>query len=207
VTSSESLPIAPAQKQRDERRAQFLRVALRLFGERGYHETSISDIIEEAEVARGTFYNYFKSKRAIFEELLDELFEAVNASVSSIEPGSADQVRTQLGENVASVCLALSQNLPMARVLLERAVGLDPEADEQLRVFYRRIVERLEVALQAGQAMGIIRRGDVTVMALCTLGMIKEALFQQLLGTRTLAPEILVREILESMAHGILAAR
>lgn len=196
-----------ARTQRDERRAQLLEVALRLFGEHGYHATSIADIIDRAGVARGTFYNYFKSKRAIFEDLLDELFEAVSASVTPISVGSVDEVRTQLGDNVASVCRTLSQNLPMARILLEQAAGLDPEANEQLSAFYRRVLDRLELALQAGQHMGIIRRGNVTVMALCTLGMIKESLFQQILGTRQVEPDVMVREILDSMAHGILAGR
>src|SRR5207249_12064076 len=59
-----------AEKQRRERRANVLQTARRVFSAKGYHDTSISDLIEAAGIARRTFYLYFISKRAIFEELL-----------------------------------------------------------------------------------------------------------------------------------------
>src|SRR5438552_1828440 len=65
---------ARARRLREERRAQVLATARRLFAERGYHNTSISEIIAACRIARGTFYLYFESKRAIFDELLDDLF-------------------------------------------------------------------------------------------------------------------------------------
>lgn len=39
-----------------------LKTAYRLFTEKGFHKTSISDIVNEAGVAKGTFYLYFKDK-------------------------------------------------------------------------------------------------------------------------------------------------
>jgi AcrR family transcriptional regulator len=46
----------PRRMSSDARRRQLLEVALELFAERGYHATSISHMIERADVARGTFY-------------------------------------------------------------------------------------------------------------------------------------------------------
>ena len=51
----------------EERRAQLLAAARVVFARRGYHHASVSDILDEAKVARGTFYNYFDSKRAVFQ--------------------------------------------------------------------------------------------------------------------------------------------
>lgn len=44
------------------RKRRVIQVALQLFLERGYVQTSIQDIIEHAEISKGTFYNYFSSK-------------------------------------------------------------------------------------------------------------------------------------------------
>lgn len=44
------------------RKRKVIQVALQLFLERGYVQTSIQDIIEHAEISKGTFYNYFSSK-------------------------------------------------------------------------------------------------------------------------------------------------
>src|SRR4029453_16987218 len=74
--------MAPVRRMSPEaRRSQLLSVALDLFAARGYHATSISHIIDRASVARGTFYQYFRSKKQIFDQLLDHLFQQVHSSV------------------------------------------------------------------------------------------------------------------------------
>ncbi len=89
--------VVRAEAARDKRRRELLDVALRVFSERGYHETRIADLIEAAGVARGTFYLYFESKNAIFHELLDELLARVRASVVGVELGAdAPPLRDQL---------------------------------------------------------------------------------------------------------------
>ena len=52
----------------DERRTQILDTAAKLFIEKGYYETSVSNIVKECGVAQGTFYYYFKTKEEIFDE-------------------------------------------------------------------------------------------------------------------------------------------
>ena len=52
--------------ERQERRAQVLRHAKRIFARKGYHRTNVADIIARARIARGTFYLYFQNKRDIF---------------------------------------------------------------------------------------------------------------------------------------------
>ena len=56
---------------REERRERVLRAAMQVFAQKGYHATSVGDIIKQAEIARGTFYLYFENKRQIFEAILD----------------------------------------------------------------------------------------------------------------------------------------
>lgn len=55
-----------------ETREKLLRAAEEVFGQKGYYETSIVNISQEATVAQGTFYNYFPSKKDIFDELIQE---------------------------------------------------------------------------------------------------------------------------------------
>ena len=83
--------VSRARKQREYRRAAVLAVARQVFSQKGYHATSIDDLIAAADIARGTFYLYFESKRAIFDELLDELFATLAATVKRIDvaPGAA----------------------------------------------------------------------------------------------------------------------
>jgi len=72
--------------ERQERRAQVLRHAKRIFARKGYHRTNIADIIARARIARGTFYLYFQNKRDIFEEFDHCLLLGCLAGVASELP-------------------------------------------------------------------------------------------------------------------------
>lgn len=60
---------------REERRSSILEVALRLFANKGYESTSISQIAKEAGISKGLIYNYFESKEALLKSLVTELNE------------------------------------------------------------------------------------------------------------------------------------
>ena len=49
--------VSRAQRLRESRRAGVLAVARPIFSQKGYHATSIHDIIESAKIARGTIYH------------------------------------------------------------------------------------------------------------------------------------------------------
>jgi AcrR family transcriptional regulator len=53
-----------------ERREQILAESARLFAERGYHPTSVAEIVESLGVGKGVFYWYFESKEDLFLEIL-----------------------------------------------------------------------------------------------------------------------------------------
>ena len=55
---------------REDRRRQILDAAVRVFAEKGFTQCRVSDIAEEAGVAYGLMYHYFRSK----DEVLDTLF-------------------------------------------------------------------------------------------------------------------------------------
>jgi Transcriptional regulator len=56
----------------DERRQEILDGAMKLFSEKGYDRTSISDISKFLGISQGLCYRYFKSKEEIFESAIDE---------------------------------------------------------------------------------------------------------------------------------------
>ena len=55
----------------EKRKQELLRVAYRMFMEKGYDNTSIDEIIAEAGIAKGTYYYYFPSKEATLEAVVD----------------------------------------------------------------------------------------------------------------------------------------
>ena len=67
-----------------ERKDQILEVALRVFAERGFHETSMNDVAEAAGITKPVVYQHFASKRALFLAIINDVGQQmIEAQVDS----------------------------------------------------------------------------------------------------------------------------
>ena len=157
------------------RREEILKAAITIFAQKGYHDTSISDIIERAGIARGTFYLYFENKRQIFDSILENLMLELDRSIKKIliGPGYPDPLQ-QLKANLERVLTLLIDNPEVSAILLKRAPGLDIESDQKITEFYRNMATMIDHAIGEGIKMGLIRECDPTIVAYCIVGSIKE---------------------------------
>lgn len=66
------MPDATKPPQTVDKRRAILDAAVRVFARQGYHSTRVADIADEAGVAYGLVYHYFRSKEAVMTELFTE---------------------------------------------------------------------------------------------------------------------------------------
>jgi AcrR family transcriptional regulator len=163
--------------QREERREQVLRSAMEVFAHKGYHATSVGDIIKRAHIARGTFYLYFENKRQIFEAILEMALQGLVSRLHRIElsPQSPPPLE-QLRANVGRVIAFLLSERELTQILLRHAEGLDADFDRRLSAFYDTIMNLIEGVLRAGHLMALVRPCDRRIVAACILGSIKEVM-------------------------------
>lgn len=57
-----TVPLGRRERNKQRVRSRLYECAMTLFAEKGYEQTSIDEIAEAADVARGTFFNYFQRK-------------------------------------------------------------------------------------------------------------------------------------------------
>jgi AcrR family transcriptional regulator len=73
----------------EQRKELILQCSKKLFAQQGFYRTQISDIINEARIARGTIYQYFENKEDIFVSLLETTYarweEAISKAVAAID--------------------------------------------------------------------------------------------------------------------------
>jgi AcrR family transcriptional regulator len=74
---------------RIEKKQQILEVALRLFANMGFHETSISKIAKEAGISKGLLYNYFESKESLLQEIMLSFTETI---MTLMNPDHDDEI-------------------------------------------------------------------------------------------------------------------
>lgn len=124
--------------------------AFELFTEKGINNTSISDIVKRAKLAKGTFYLYFKDKYDIRDRLIARqasvLFEKASLQLHQEEWNSleekivfiADHIMDQLNENQALLRF-ISKNLSWGVFSNIRISGMDDRS---------RIMDIFEVLLE-----------------------------------------------------------
>jgi len=190
------------------RRRQIRDCARKVFAEKGYHAATIDDIIREAGVARGTFYRHFDGKRAVFDQLLDELFVSLELAIRRVDlaDGAPPVVEQMLG-NVGRVLGLLIDHEDLTRILLREAVGIDDEFDRKIGEFYARILSLIELSLKHGQEMGIVRPCDTRLGAQIVLGSVRQVMESALESRRDPpSPDVLGRELLVLLADGLFTS-
>ena len=68
-----------------DKRRQILEAAIRVFARQGFHSARVSDIAEEAGVAYGLVYHYFKSKDEVLNELFTERWSLLLAAIDEVD--------------------------------------------------------------------------------------------------------------------------
>jgi AcrR family transcriptional regulator len=80
------------------RRKQLLEVALRVFGERGFHPTSMNDVAEAAGVTKPVLYQHFRSKRDLYREVLTDVgAELLDAITKATAAAASPHEQVELG--------------------------------------------------------------------------------------------------------------
>ncbi|MBK8265904.1 MAG: TetR/AcrR family transcriptional regulator [Nannocystis sp.] len=168
---------ARALQRREQRRGEIIAAATRVFKEKGYHAASISDIIDAAGVARGTFYLYFTSKREIFTELTTEFLAIIRGSVRkiSLDPGAEPPI-DQMRANFRRVMSSVIQHDDLATIMLREPGDLDAESRALLDQFFNQVVDLIELAVRVGRGLGFARACDDRLIAISALGALREVL-------------------------------
>ena len=73
-----------------DKRRQILDAAIHVFARQGFHACRVSDIADEAGVAYGLVYHYFKSKDEVLNELFTERWSLLLAAIEEVD-GAGDR--------------------------------------------------------------------------------------------------------------------
>lgn len=159
-----------AKQPRTERGRRTLRKLLDAaaieFGERGFHEASISAITRRAGVALGSFYTYFDSKDAIFRALVGDMSEAVKRAARDALTEPMDALAVERVALAAFLRFA-GEHKEIYRII-DEAEFVDPQS---YRAHYETIGARIEGRLRAGSAAGEFRDGLGETEAWAVMGM------------------------------------
>jgi len=90
-----SIEKRPKTNRGRKTRRKILDAAEQEFGEKGFHEASISSITLRAGVALGTFYTYFDSKESIFRSLVTYMSHRIHEWIEERVAGAPDRLTAE----------------------------------------------------------------------------------------------------------------
>jgi AcrR family transcriptional regulator len=122
LADDEDLPAAPRQARSLATRKKLLEAGRTLFGEQGYHETSIQAIAARAGTAAGAFYTYFRSKRQLLIVLMSELLGRLGNLDLRPKGGAGSDARGGLRSFLAAVFRADLEYYGVVRAWQEAAL-------------------------------------------------------------------------------------
>ena len=173
---------------REARREQILQAALKAFSRGGYHGTHVSHVIEEAGVARGTFYLHFDSKHDVFEALIDrtmEIFLGVRPDEDEPKIRRRADAEKILRNSYRTVLGTIHEHRQLMRLLFDEAVGLEKGFRDRLEKHFAQWRERLVYTIGLFQEAGVARADlDVELTSEMVLGMVERVARRHLFRAR-----------------------
>ena len=146
-------------------RRKLMDAAVETFAEEGWHDASIVKITEAAGVAQGTFYRYFPSKQAIFDEVVVDLNRRVRQAMS--EGAATGTTRSEKEEGGFRAFFEFTARHPALYRIIRQAEFASPAA---LHLHYDRIATGYVDGLNEAMDRGDILRGNPELIGWMLMG-------------------------------------
>jgi len=136
------------------------------FGERGFHDASISGITRRAGVALGSFYTYFDSKDAVFRALVRDMSDQVRDQVAPALRSATDQIAAERAG--LQTFIEFVRNHKEIYRIIDEAEFVDTAS---FRTHYTTTAARIAQRLGAAAERGEVRIDNAEVIAWAIMGM------------------------------------
>lgn len=192
-------PASRRERKKERTRQEVYAAAMKLFAERSYHEVTVEEICEEADVARTTFFAHFPSKSALLREYSRVVATRFRESHWDSQASATEQLRA-LATLVMQTWFAQAEVMGAMLVESSRPSFARLESDEETNPIH----ELVEDIIRRGHTRRELRpriAADVAAQAFLSTGSIMLAAAAE--RRAELSPEELRDEFLDWWLHGM----
>lgn len=135
-------------KDHDQKRAQILKSAAKVFAELGYDRSSMSLLARECGISKANIYHYYDSKDALLFDLLDSYLSALHDRICGIELDGLEP-EARLRATVSETLQAYQGADYEHRVQSAAISALPVEQQDVLRRYQRDMVKHMSAIIEA----------------------------------------------------------
>ncbi len=149
----------PKQIDKQEKREEILDAAVRTFGRHGFHFTRMIDVAHEANIGKGTIYEYFSSKTDLLNAAFKRYMNMLQQNTEKLLAEPVSPVE-KLRRIVQTILETTAQNPELILVFFDFWIHSVHDGDQQeidFKAIYAEYRELTRLLLQEGIARGEIR--------------------------------------------------
>ncbi len=160
--------VSKKEQLKEQRAAQILDAAARVFARRGYQRATTREIAAEADVAEGTIYNYFKSKRHLLISMASRLAMESLEQVKALPP--LEDEREYVAAEVTSRFELFLENIDLARALMLEMLVNDDLRQEYMNEVLSPAISFLGEYIRNRMEAGAFRKVKPEIVARTMIG-------------------------------------
>ena len=154
----------PRAADHDLKRRAILDRCARLFAERGYARTSMSEIASACGSSKALLYHYYENKEQLLYDLLEAHFIKLEEAVKAADAPSAPPVERLRGL-IAALLAAYEGADALHKVQINELSALPVPRQQELKAYERRLVDLFASALRdinpvSGEGQSVAQAGD-----------------------------------------------
>ncbi|MFH2065167.1 MAG: MerR family transcriptional regulator [Pseudomonadota bacterium] len=159
-------------KEKEHKRREIVKEAIRVFSRKGYHQTKIADITGSLKISTGTFYLYYQNKRELFIEVIDSVFRNIVGEAAAAIKEETDFVKRLrirgrvFYENYTKYSEILNQ-------LKAELASEEQWPAEKIKKIYHDLTQPVIREIEAAIKEGVIREIDPDLAAYGLTGLIE----------------------------------
>jgi len=169
------------------RRESILKAAQKVFAKEGFHQATIDEIAQEAELAKGTIYLYFKNKRALFYSLVEEKTEYL-MNLLRKEAKREENPVEKLSAITRHQLEFYEDNRDFFKIITSESsrfeLGLKDELRKRIMDRYLKYIDIVARVIEEGIKEGRLRALNAKKMAATLRGIIDALAFQWILSKK-----------------------
>lgn len=160
------IEISRRERKKDETRERIFKAAVRLFREKGFENTTIDDITERADVAKGTFFNYFPKKESVLGYLTNsQLADAEEFAVTLLQ--ARQPTRKKLIALLQRIASVYEEEPELSQYVMRESMRRAYTPSDSVHIHWHTLLTGL---IEQGRQAGELRRDLDATRAVYVLG-------------------------------------
>jgi AcrR family transcriptional regulator len=186
-------------------REEILLAAEKVFADKGFFTTKMTDIANKAEFGTGTLYKYFKSKEDLYFTLIDEKMEEFNQLVKAVFSQKTTSIK-KIEKVLRLLSEFIERNRDFFRIYISEMNRFEWTIKDELgKAIYKKMVAYIKIlseVLKQGVKEGEFKSMSPLDLAHALVGIVNSLVFEWLISSKPYSLNSKVDNILEIFLRG-----